>query len=209
MKFFATLFFAIFSLTCISQDLKPLDYAATYKKNHIRSRDSYELKYKGAVVSDSVHLGKEEFNEKGQLIHFTENYSKGKKMAEYHYTYDESGKLIKNTISVVFNDWKELEFKLTYDQAGRVIARELPEPITSFWMKETFTYNKSGIMIKSDQWYMVDGALKSMTSQEYPGTIAPSENSLTYIYDHRGLMIMHNKHVNGRVTTAKRFHYHS
>lgn len=209
MKFFATFLSLLFSVALFAQDLKPLDYASVYQKNHVKSRDNYELKYKGSVVVDSVHLGHEDFNEKGQLIHYTENYSKGKKMAEYQYAYDEKGKLIKNTVSLVFNEWKEMEFKLTYDQAGRVIARELPEPVTSFWVKETYTYNKSGVLIKSEQWYLVDGTLKSMTSQDYPPVIKPLENSLTYIYDHRGLMIMHNKHVDGRVTSARKYHYRS
>lgn len=207
MKFFTTSLFAILTLSALSQDIKPLDYSAAYMKNHIRTRDCYELKYKGSLVIDSVHIGKEEFNEKGLLVRYTENYSRGKKMAEYHYSYDERGKLITSTVNLVFNDWKPMTFKLSFDQAGRVISRELPEAIPSFWVKETYTYNKSGILIKSEQWYLIDGVLKSMTTQEYPATTVPSDNSLTYIYDNRGLIIMHNKHVNGKVTSAKKYHY--
>lgn len=199
----------IFTNTFIlAQDIKPLDYKEVYKKQHIQSRDCYELKYKASQVIDSVLTGKETFNEKGQLIHFTESYMRGKKMADYRYEYDTQGKLSRNTISLVFNDWKEVEMKLTFDASGKVISRELPEAIPSFWVKETFTYNKAGIMTKSEQWYLVDGALKAMTSKEYPGSITPLDNSLTYIYDQQGLLIMHNKHDNGRVVSAKKYHYH-
>ncbi len=207
MKF---LYFAVLLLTyqiISAQDIKPLDYASFYQKHKVKTRECYEVKYKGNHASDSVHLGSEVFNASGLLIGYTEYYAKGQKMAEYHYEYDAKNKLVSSSIQLVFNDWKEIDFKLTFDAKGKLIRRELPESIPSFWTAESYIYNTSGILVKSEQWYTVDGKLQSMSHKDYPSSLAPKENSLSYIYDAKGMLILHQIYQNGKVSTAYKYDY--
>lgn len=181
-----------FLISCFisySQDLKPLDYTRQYEKHHIRTRICKQVHYKGQQVVDSTMVGIASFDEKGRMIHYTEFFAGGRKMAEYDYSYNESGKMIKSSVSLVFNGWIPMEFELKYDKKDRVISRELKEAMANFWKKETYTYNNE-VMIKCNQWYEVNGGLVSETYKDYPPSLDVKENSLTYILDAKGLLII-------------------
>jgi hypothetical protein len=173
-----------------AQDLKPNDFAAVFAKNHISKRICKEIKFENNKAIDSVMIGEAHFDAQGRMIHYTEFFARGRKMAEYNYTYDATGKMIAASVALVFNDWKPLDFILTHDAKGRVVSRELKESVANFWKKESFTYSGS-ILVKSEQWYEVNGGLIPNTYKDYPPTLEPRENSLTYIHDTRGLLIMH------------------
>jgi hypothetical protein len=190
MKFFTSLLLLSAMVTAHAQDLKPLDYASLYAKHKITSRECVELRYAGNTVSDTIKYGDAEFDAAGRMIRYTEYFSRGRKMAEYIYEYDATGKMVRNTVSLVFNDWTPLEMILTHDDKGRVIARELPEALPNFWRKETYSY-KDGVLIRSEQWFDVNDELKPLTHHDYPASLKPADNSLTYIHDQKGLLILH------------------
>jgi hypothetical protein len=195
------------STSLAAQDLKPLDHAAQYKKHHVKSRDTFKVKYLAQNKKDSTLTAHEEFNAKGQLIRFIEYYSKGEQMAIYTYEYNEAGKIIKNTVSLVFDGWKEKELQLTHDAKGRLLSRELPESVPNFWKKETFSYSPTGILTKSEQWYEVAGVAKPLNHKDYPPDMIQKDNSLNQIYDTKGLLIIHNQYVNGKIAFADCYSY--
>ncbi|MFM9985152.1 MAG: hypothetical protein ACKVOK_07965 [Flavobacteriales bacterium] len=174
----------------MAQDIKPLDYAPLFQREHVKKRICKEVKYQGNKAVDSTMIGIAEFDKQGRMVHYTEFFAGGRKMAEHFFRYDETGKMTGSSVSLVFNSWATLDFELKYDAKGRVISRELKEPMANFWQKETYTY--SGIvLLKSEQWYDVNGGLVSQTHKDYPPTLDTHENSLTYIYNERGLLMMH------------------
>ncbi|MFN0032978.1 MAG: hypothetical protein ACKVOR_12530 [Flavobacteriales bacterium] len=188
-----TFFFSfLICATVISnaQDLKPLDYAAQYARLHVRTRICTEVKYNGDKAADSTTVGITSLDEKGRMIHYTEFFAGGKKMADYDYKYDEQGKMTKATVSLVFNNWLPLEFELKHDAKGRLLSRELKENVANFWKKETYTYSGS-VLLKSEQWYMVNGGLVAQTHKDYPPSMEIRENSLTYILNEKGLLHLH------------------
>jgi hypothetical protein len=180
----------------LSQDLKPLDYAKLYARNHVTTRVCKEVKYKMKQAVDSTMLGIANFDKNGRMIHYTEFFAGGKKMAEYEYKYDDAGKMIKASVSLVFNNWVPLDFELKYDHKGRVVSRELREQVANFWKKETYTYT-SEVLLKSEQWYDINGGLVALTHKDYPPHIEVSDNSLTYIVNEKGLIILH-QFISGR-----------
>lgn len=191
----------------MSQDIKLLDHALQFKKHKVATRDCYEIKYKENLAVDSIHRSYEEYNQNGRLMKFTEYYSKGKEMAVYRYEYDEKGNITRNTLSLVFNNWQEIEMILTFNEKGRLIQREMPETIANFWCKETFTYGSDGKMVRSDQWYMTGGATKALSHKNYSDQIESRENSPTHIYDTKGLLIIHQTYKNGISDSAFCYNY--
>lgn len=179
------------TLPSVAQDIKPLDYSSKFKQQQVRERDTYEVKYQGNQAVDSVLLGKTFFDQSGRMSKYIEYFMKGRKMAEYDYVYDEAGRIVSSTVKLVFNDWQPLTFDLRHDTNGRLIERSLPEPVANFWQKETYQYSSSGILIKSEQWYPLNGQLVAQSKKEYPSTIQPQDNSVTYIHDQNGLMLVH------------------
>jgi hypothetical protein len=191
MRYSLTLaLFSLISMGLSAQDLKLLDYAPQYQKLKVKGRNCNEVRYKGDKVASTLQLGQAEFDAQGKLVKYTEYFAGGKKMAEFLYTYDAKGKLEKNTVALVFNNWEALEFKLSFDAKGKLTARELPQTISNFWQKETFTYSPQGVMIKSEQWYMNSGKLVPQTKQDYPASLTSKENSLSMIHDEKGLLII-------------------
>ncbi len=188
-----------------AQDLKALDYAKLYARNNVSTRVCKEVKYKMKQAVDSTMVGIANFDKNGRMIHYTEFFAGGKKMAEYEYKYDDSGKMIKSTVSLVFNNWVPLDFILKYDQKGRVVSRELNEQVANFWKKETYTYT-SEVLLKSEQWYDINGGLVVLTHKDYPPHIEVSDNSLTYIVNERGLIILH-QFISGRGEVDKALCY--
>lgn len=198
----------ILAISTQAQDIKPLDYAGKYKQQQIRERHTYEVKYQGNKAVDSVLLGTAFLDENGRMTKYIEYFMKGRKMAEYDYQYDESGKIIANTVKLAFNQWQTLQFELKYDAKGKLIERSLPEPVANFWQKETYSYTSAGVLIKSEQWYSQNGNLLALSNKEYPTSIQPSETSLTYIHDQNGLMMVHQFYsLNGSADKAHVFKY--
>ena len=195
-----------FALDINAQDIKLLDYAKICAAKKVTAMECNEVKYDGNETI--THLSNATFDMNGRISTYTEYFARGRKMAEYHYEYDAVGILIRNTVSIVFNDWKEIEFILNHDANGRLISRELPTTVPSFWQKETYTYSNAGILIKSEQWYDNGGALIAQSHCDYPPTLSHKENSLTYICDERGLLILHQFHNNtGKVEKAWKYAY--
>jgi hypothetical protein len=180
----------VFSRGLSAQDMKLLDYAPLYQKLKVKGRNCSELRYKGDKVSSTLQLGQAEFDTQGKLVKYTEFFAGGKKMAEYIYTYNAKGKLEKNTVALVFNNWEVVDLNLSFDAKGKLISRELPLTVSNFWQKETFTYSPQGVMIKSEQWYMNGGKLVPQTKQDYPASLTSKENSLSLIHDEKGLLII-------------------
>ncbi len=207
MKKLYLLLLLFVSVIANAQDIKPLDYASHYKKHKVTSRDCFEVKYKGNQALDSIHRGFEEYDQHGRLIKFTEYYAKGKEMAIYRYEYDDKAKIIKNTVSIVFNNWQAIELTLTHDAKGRLIQREMPELISNFWCKETFSYGKGGTLTKSDQWYMSEGSPRALSHKEYDDQIEWKENTPTHIFDSKGLLIIQQTCMHGRCDSAYCYSY--
>lgn len=180
-----------FSITTNAQDIKALDYSSKFKQQKVRERNTYEVKYQGNKAVDSVLLGKAIFDNSGRMSKYIEYFMKGRKMAEYDYQYDENGRIVSNTVKLVFNDWQPLTFDLKHDASGKLLERSLPEPTPNFWQKETYNYTAAGVLVKSEQWYPYNGQLVAQSKKEYPTTNLPQENSVTYIHDQNGLMLMH------------------
>ena len=196
-----------FTISQSAQDIKPLDYAPLFRKEHVKTRICKEVKYQGNVAKDSVMVGIAQFDVQGRMTHYTEFFAGGRKMAEHDFIYDETGKMIRSTVSLVFNDWATLEFELKHDAKGRVISRELKESVANFWQKETYSYS-GNVLIKSEQWYDVNGGLVPQTHKDYPTSLEARENSLTYLYNQRGLLVLHqlfNK--SGKVERALAYSY--
>jgi hypothetical protein len=197
-----------FAAAAQSQDLKPLDYAKLYARNKVSIRVCKEVKYEMNKAVDSTMVGIAMFDKNGRMIQYTEFFAGGKKMAEYEYYYDESGKMVKSTVSLIFNNWVPLEFSLKYDSKGRVVARELREQVANYWKKETYTY-ANDVMIKSEQFYDVNGGLVALTHKDYSPNLEVSDNSLTYIVNEKGLIILHqNMNNRGKVDKALVYEYY-
>jgi hypothetical protein len=196
------------SIGLSAQDIKLLDYASQYQKLKVKGRNCNEVHYKGDKVATNVQLGQAEFNAQGKLVKYTEFFAGGKKMAEFLYSYDAKGKLENNTVALVFNNWEVVDFKLSFDAKGKLISRELPKTISNFWQKETFSYSPQGVMIKSEQWYMVGTKLTPQTKQEYPAALNTKENSLSVIHDEKGLLIIKQFFgANGKVDKSWKYEY--
>ncbi len=191
MQKFSTLIISLGLAFCShAQDIKLLDYAPQYAKLKVKERKTIEIK-NNKGQQDTMVYGLAIMNEHGLPIHYTEYFARGRKMAEYTYEYDGAGKLINHSVATTFNDWQKVDFKIAHDAKGRLSSRELPESISNFWIKETFQYNSNGVLIKNQHWYEKDGGLTPLDYKDYPPTLQVDDNSLTYINDQHGLLILH------------------
>lgn len=190
--FFYLLFFSS-SCTTFCQDLKLLDYADVFRKNKVHTQTVKEISYKNKVAVDTLVSGIAEFDAWGRMISYKEFFAGGRHYATYRYQYDESGKVYSASIEHVFAEFKPVYFNLTYDTKGRVIERMLREPIRNFWMKETFTYNYAGVLVKSEQWYDRGDKLEVRSSKTHPETNGRDPKSLSNLFDQRGLPILCKK----------------
>lgn len=206
-KFSALTISFLLTIFAQAQDIKLLDYAPQYAKQKVSERKATEIKtYKG--VLDTTICAFATFNAQGKVTNYTEYFARGRKMAEYVYEYSASGNLIACTVQTTFNDWQPLALQLTFDANGRLISRELPETISNFWKKETFHYNKAGVLVKNEKWHDFKGASTVMETNDYPQSLSTSENSLTYIYNPKGLLMIHQLYnSNGKVERSFHFDY--
>lgn len=202
------LFFLIASvIQSAAQDIKLMDYASQYAKLRVSERKSIEVRY-NEKGQDSSITGFAIFNEQGLPIQYTEYFARGRKMAEYYFEYDNNRKLSRHYVKTVFNDWEPLEFKVTFDKQGRISSRELPEQISNFWKRETFSYSNTGTLIKSEHWVEQNGKLIAADSLDYPPHLKVEENSLTYIADQNGLLILHQLYNSkGKVDRCRKYEY--
>src|SRR5690606_11346669 len=120
MRFFTTVLISMIAVSLYGQDIKLLDYASNYASKKVTARKSYEIKYRGGIT-DTTITGEARIDENGRMIHYTEYFARGRKMAEYAYEYDADGRVTRNTVQLVFNGWEPVDFILSYDNKGRLI----------------------------------------------------------------------------------------
>lgn len=173
-----------------AQDLKLLDYTTEFKKNGITQRVCKEVKY-AKTPADTLIVGVAHFDQQGRMFEYHEYFAGGRIYAIYQYGFNEKGVLSSALVKHVFNQMEPIEMDIEVNGTGKVTALTLREPIRNFWQKQTFTYNSIGVMIRSEQWFDRDGKLTSLNRKEYPAYLGPSDNSLTHLFDQRGLEIVH------------------
>ena len=199
---FITLFAACASISATAQDLKPLDYAKTYSSNGITQRICREVRYKAANV-DTVNVGIAYFDALGRMTEYHEFFAGGRLYAIYTYSYDDNNKMSSAQVRHTFHRMDPVDLDIEHDEKGRVISLALTQPIRNFWMKQTFTYNEAGIMTRSEQWFDREGVPTSLNRKDYPGFIGSGDNSLTHIFDQRGLEVSHRFfNANGEMNKA-------
>jgi hypothetical protein len=183
-------------LICLSgtaasaQDLKCLDYAAQYKKNGITSRVCREVRYTEAG-QDTLNIGTAYFDEEGRLSEYHEYFAGGRLYAIYTFGYNFLGQMSFAQIRHAFAQMEPKDLKIEYTEDGKVASLTPAEPIRNFWSKHSFGYNAKGVMVRSEQWFDRNGVSTALNKREYPGYIGPSDNSLTHLFDRRGLEIVH------------------
>ena len=196
-----------FNVNLLAQDIKLMDYHAQYMNMKVTERRANEIRY-SSNKTDTSQVSHAIFNSKGMPVRYTEYFARGRKLAEYTFEYGNDGRLKRHTVSTTFNDWQPVEFILTFDSKGRLISRELPQSIDNFWKKETFHYNQQNILARMEQWYEYNGTLVSQKQIDFPETLTPDVNSLTYIHDQNGLLLLHQFYNKlGKVDRCVKFEY--
>jgi hypothetical protein len=184
--------FAIINLLNVAvnaQDIKPLDYASLFKKNKITECNILQVRHKNNS-KDTILLGHYRLNELGQMIEYREFTSSGNWSNTHFFTYDLKGKVATSAIEFASIGGQKFPFQLNYNAAGQLVSRTLNDCGVNFWQKETYEYNTAKVLIKSVQHYKNESQ-EIKLEQDYPAQISPKENSLSFIYDLRGLLILH------------------
>lgn len=190
--------------TSCAQDLKFLDQQSALADNKVRGVNTVEIRYSGNNATDTIPKGMAEFDNNGRITQYTEFFARGKKSAVFSYLYDSNGHLASSYVAHRKEDFKPVPFMMEFDDKGRMVTRWPARPIDEFWVKEIFTYAPNGVMVKATQIY----ANGDRTFQEYPATMMPKENSLSFLYDQHGLLQaqqLFNKQ--GKVSSVLRFMY--
>jgi hypothetical protein len=185
-----TLFAVCSSLCAAAQDLKPLDYAKTYSSNGITQRICREVRYNSASA-DTITVGIAHFDAVGRMTEYHEFFAGGRLYAIYTYSYDGFNRMSSAQVRHTFYQMEPVDMRIEHDEKGRVTSLALTQPIRNFWMKQTFTYNEKGIMTRSEQWFDRNGVPTSLNRKDYPGYLGSGDNSLTHIFDQRGLELTH------------------
>lgn len=175
------------SVASVAQDVKHIDYQQAYEKNKVKSVNSLEVRFKGNQAVDTIPKGSAEMDERGRLVKYTEYFAKGRKNAVYTYHYDANGRLEAGEVACRTVDFKPVAFMMEFDKQGRMISRIPTEPIPGFWEREVFIYSNSGSLVRAEQHYP-NG---QMTFAEYPANIVPKENTMSWMYDQKGLVQSH------------------
>lgn len=168
-----------------AQDTKHMDYRDAYRRNGVSQVQSVEVRYKGHEAVDTLPMGVAEIDEKGRMVKYTEFFARGRKNAEYLYHYDAYGKLASAEIAHRSLDFRPVPFMVEFDEKGRMVSRTPQESIPGFWEREEFVYSPDGTLVKAQQYYPVGQS----TFAEYPASVLPRENSLSWIFDQRGLPV--------------------
>lgn len=191
-----------------SQDLKSLDYAPLFKSNKVKSRICHSIQYKNSEPIDTLIHGIERFDSNGRLIYYEEFYAKGKTKAYYHYAYDQNGKLLESNVEHFSVDFKPIALICSFDAKGRILERKPETNLQNFWIKETYCYNASGVLIKTEQVYESNGKSAGSTQNTYLPHLKVPDDSITYIHDKKGLLLLYRTFDNhGNVINAKSYTY--
>lgn len=196
----------LISIAGIGQDIKSLEYAKYYQKHKVQSRKCSEVRFNGYVPQDTVVISVEEYDRSGRISRYIEFDRNSKPLAEYHFEYDPGGKM-QMSVSHRYTDWTEVKLSPEFDQNKRMIARVPVSKPEGFWEKETFNYDENGKVLSRDQWYVVDGVNRPVMNKSFPETVEKTENSLSYIYDERGLLIIEQLYRNGVSDKARNYCY--
>jgi hypothetical protein len=173
----------------LAQDIKSLDYAALYKKSKIKSVTIDQVRFQHQKAVDTSMVGIGQINDQGLLTTYKEYNGANKWSCTHYYGYDVKGKIIRSEIEFAEQPGHKHLCTLEYHPNGKLKSRNISPDGIHFWFKESYEYNKVGVMIKSTQHYHNNGnAVEQVTN--YPEIISPKENSLNYIYDQRGLLIL-------------------
>jgi len=184
------LLLGMLALNAFSQDLKPLDYSPVFKKNHISKRVCKEVR-QNASKADTLTVGIAYFDQEGRVSEYHEFFAGGRLYAIYTYSYDAQNRMSSAQVRHTFYQMEPVEMKVELNASGKVSALTLAQPIRNFWTKQTFTYNEKNVMTRSEQWFDRDGVPTSLNRKDYAPHTSPMDNSLTHLYDQRGLEIVH------------------
>ncbi|MFN9799099.1 MAG: hypothetical protein ACK54P_03685 [Bacteroidota bacterium] len=190
MKLSLALLFLLSCMRSTAQDLKPLDYALVYKKNGVTVRTCREVRYH-PDRQDTVLIGIARFDSEGRMTEYQEFFAGGRLYAIYTYTYESTGRMTAAQVRHTFKEMEPVELRVECDEQHRVTALVPHEPIRNFWSRQTFTYSEKGILIKSEQWYERNGTPAPLNRKDYPSYLGSSDNSLTHLFDQRGLEVTH------------------
>jgi hypothetical protein len=180
---FVVVFFAL--LNTQAQDIKYMDYRDAYKRNSVAQVQSVEVRYRGNEAVDTLPVGVAEIDEKGRMIRYVEFFARGRKSAEYIYHYDAYGRIASAEIAHRALDFRPVPFVVEFDDKGRMVSRAPQETIPGFWEREEFMYSPDGTLVKAWQYYPTGQS----SSSEYPASVLPKENSLSWIFDQKGLPV--------------------
>lgn len=178
-----------FSLSCIAQDIKQMDYGSLYKKHKLTECTVRQVRFKNDT-KDTAIIGQFQMNALGQMIQYTEFGGNGQKVCTHSYQYDSKGKV--SACELVFEDQSDIHYacQLTYNATGKLMGRSIVNGPAHCWHQETYEYSSSGVLIKSTQHYKYNDH-ESTTSQTYPALLSTKENTnLSYMYDQRGFLVL-------------------
>ncbi|MBL7942579.1 MAG: hypothetical protein JNM00_07425 [Flavobacteriales bacterium] len=179
-----------FSVIAMAQDIKPLDFAPVFRKNKVEKQWIKEVTYRQGAAPDTLLLGEVVVDPTGRMSQFTEYFAGGRVFAIYRYHYDEKGSMTGCTVAHTFLQFEEIPFLIEREPTGRIKSRTTAANIPGFWIKETYTYNNMGVLIRSERWNESNGQLSSAGNSSYPAFIARDEKSLSTLFDNRGLPIL-------------------
>jgi len=194
MRFLLACIFIALSFTQLfAQEMKALDFTAKFKKNRVHSQTIREIYYTGNQAVDTLLIGKVELDSLGRMCRYEEYFARGRKFAVTTVGYDEGGRMISQQISTMSSGFLPVNVELTFDKTGRLVERMIPGAPSNLWYKEKLVYNKEGVMIRTEKWYLVDGQEIKGQTEEYPGTNARTEESASELYDPKGLPLLRKK----------------
>jgi hypothetical protein len=195
-------------VSAYSQDLKSLDFAPLYKTNKIKTRTCHSIQYRNNTPADTVIFGIEKFDSNGRLIYYEEFYAKGRTKARYHYAYDVKGNMTSSIVEHFSVDFRPTSIINSYDPNGKIIERKPEQILQNFWVAEKYTYNSSGVLIKTEQVYESNGKAAGSTQNSYLPHLKVPDDSITYIFDKKGLLLLYRTFDNsGNVINTKAYSY--
>lgn len=184
--------FLLLPATAVSQSLQNNDFAARNKSMGIRQEVQTVVTFTSwGEPIDTCDQVKITYNESGQVTHVLDYHACGEPLAEQKFYYDAAGKMTGGAIGYVTNHCKLVPVSITLNEKGKLMTRTLSEPIPELWHKETYTYDKYGLLISSEQWQLNNGELTSLGKHKHEGAedIMKKPTELqTHWYDDRGLL---------------------
>jgi hypothetical protein len=183
--------FLLFLITfhCVNgQDIKLIEYKELFKKHKIKQCEVLQVQHK-KDGKDSVVIGRYAMNELGMVMHYDEYTTTGQLSCSHFFTYDSKNKLTASAIEFASKPAERFPFQLEFNQAGQLVSRSLSDCGINYWHKESYEYNATKVLTRSIQHYQNESQQVKI-EQTYPGEVSPKENTLNFIYDNRGLLIL-------------------